>query len=693
MTFDPYHKWLGIPPEDQPPSYYRLLGLKEFETDPDVIASAADRQKAHVRTFQTGQHSAESQRLLNEVSTARVTLLNAQKKANYDAMLKQQLEPPAAQPQAVLPSPLFDPAHVAPMPVTRKPWWQTYRTELTFGSAAAIVLLAVLTFMFRQSGDSSQDRQEPQPTRVAALTPPKQPDVATPLPEVVTPPKAGEATAPPKTNGHIANSIGMGLMLIPAGEFQMGSTEEEIDRVLRESDDPTYVDRVRSEAPRHRVRITQPFYMGVCEVTQGEYLYVMGKNPSQFQELRAPVEMVSGDDAKEFCRRLSERPAEKAAGRVYRLPTEAEWEYACRAGTTTRYNLGDDPAKLAEYAWVLENAAGRTHPVGQKKPNAWGLFDMHGNVWERCGDWYHNKYYEQSPLNDPKGPAAGSLIDPDKPGSGTCLVLRGGSWASPNLDWFRCAARATSRSGSPPASQFGFRVVCPLSSPASQPVDPNRAAAEVVFRCEGEIKLHGDNRAYRSMDELPAGEFAIAGILLKKDHLAKGDIQTLCNMEHPERVIDFNSWWGASIHDEEAKSLARFSQARYLFICGSQISDAGLLYLVDHISTLESVGLPISKVTDAAIHHLSRLKIRTGHFSECSITDSCLESLKGITTLKEFFAVRTKITPEGVRRFNAVRPDVKIRLEEPAKDAAKEEVRVPTEAKPVPSVDVRLRQH
>ena len=185
----------------------------------------------------------------------------------------------------------------------------------------------------------------------------------------------------------LVNSIGMVLVPIPAGEFMMG--------------DPT-----NPTHPTHPVTLTKPFHLGAFEVTQEQYEKVMGKNPSRFKGTNNPVEKVSWDDAAEFCRRLSELPEEKAAGHVYRLPTEAEWEYACRAGTTTAYSFGDDESQLGQYAWFGKNSGYATHPVGEKKPNPWGLYDMHGNVWEWCQDWYDD--YPSEPVTDPTGPTTGS---------------------------------------------------------------------------------------------------------------------------------------------------------------------------------------------------------------------------------------------------------------------------------------------
>jgi formylglycine-generating enzyme required for sulfatase activity len=216
---------------------------------------------------------------------------------------------------------------------------------------------------------------------------------------------AGQSDGHPK---EITNSIGMKLLLIPQGTFQMGSPESEVGRYGDET--------------QHEVTIRQDYYLGVTEVTQGQYEQVMGKNPSYFQvgELKRdsanhPVERVSWNDAVEFCKKLSELPEEKAAGRVYRLPTEAEWEYACRAGSKSAYSFGDDPKSLDDYAWFDENSNEQTHPVGEKKANAWGLYDMHGNVWEWCSDWYG-----EYPL--------GAVSDPAGPNQGSYPVFRGGCW-------------------------------------------------------------------------------------------------------------------------------------------------------------------------------------------------------------------------------------------------------------------------
>ncbi len=251
------------------------------------------------------------------------------------------------------------------------------------------------------------------------------------------------------------NSVGMKLVLIPPGEFDMGTSQEEIELLTNEAReqniDQLYVNLLATEGPQHRVEITQPFYLGMCEVTQAEYQRVMGANPSRFQGSGgAPVDNVSWNDARQFCDRLSELPKEKAKGHVYRLPTEAQWEYACRAGTTTWFYFGNDLRRLGQYAWFTHNCGAMTHPVGQKMPNAWGLFDLHGNVWEWCADWIAQDYYARSPRVDPSGPP-----------SGTYRVLRGGSWLSKDPRFLRSAFRPMHPLD--PRPDYGLRVVMTIA--------------------------------------------------------------------------------------------------------------------------------------------------------------------------------------------------------------------------------------
>lgn len=252
----------------------------------------------------------------------------------------------------------------------------------------------------------------------------------------------------------LTNGIGMKLTLIPAGEFLMGSgtSAEEIARIF-----DSKAEYFEDEFPQHRVRITQPFYMQSTEVTQGQWKSVMGSEPWDGKDYVKTgsdyaATYVSWDDAVEFCRKLSE--SERRSGRLttnqqYTLPTESQWEYACRAGSTTRYSFGDDESRLKDYAWFDDNAwdigEKYAHRVGQKRPNAFGLYDMHSNVWEWCQDWYEKDYYANSPGSNPSGPLSGSY-----------RVYRGGSWnGSPQ------SARSAIRNGYTPddrSSNLGFRV-------------------------------------------------------------------------------------------------------------------------------------------------------------------------------------------------------------------------------------------
>ena len=215
------------------------------------------------------------------------------------------------------------------------------------------------------------------------------------------------------------NSIGINLALIPPGEFDMGSPKGLIEEELRVERDGGYGSgRHPKEDPQHRVRITKPYWLGVTEVTQEEYQQLMGNNPGNIRgDPRRPVVAISWDDAVEFCRRLSELPRERTAKRQYGLPTEAQWEYACRAGNPGRWSFSDqlknrsralEEITLNEYAWFGPNAGDQAHPVGEKRANVWGLYDMYGNAFEWCRDWYDPAYYAQSPTDDPAGPSTGS---------------------------------------------------------------------------------------------------------------------------------------------------------------------------------------------------------------------------------------------------------------------------------------------
>jgi formylglycine-generating enzyme required for sulfatase activity len=226
----------------------------------------------------------------------------------------------------------------------------------------------------------------------------------------------------------LGGGLKMEFVLIPTGEFLMGGDI-----------------RYENIMPAHKVAITKPFYLGRYEVTQEQWEAVMGNNPSKCKGAKHPVETVSWDDCQEFLKKLNAKASPQVA--QFLLPTEAQWEYACRAGTSTRWSFGNDETKLDEYAWWFYNTLDlKTRPVGQKRPNAWGLYDMHGNVWEWCADWGGD--YSRSPAKDPTGPNSSE---------GNCRVLRGGSSLEDLPVNLECACRGFSH---PDDSDcvLGFRV-------------------------------------------------------------------------------------------------------------------------------------------------------------------------------------------------------------------------------------------
>ena len=291
----------------------------------------------------------------------------------------------------------------------------------------------------------------------------------------------------------ITNSIGMKLARIPAGEFLMGSADT----------DPGARD---DEQPQHSVQISRPFYMGVYEVTQGEFEAVMGINPSSFSRSgllkdapadldgsRFPVDGITWFESVEFCRRLSESSKEKQARRVYRLPTEAEWEYACRAGTTTLFHFGDTlSSSQANFKGTFPFGDAPTGPflnrtttVGSYAANAFGLYDMHGNLHEWCADRFDRDYYRVSPAEDTQGPKRGSY-----------RVIRGGDWYSDGRD-----CRSAFRYADVPEGKFyalGFRVVCELAT------DGTTAAAPLADTTEPHDTSATTPTVAATLDEQPS---------------------------------------------------------------------------------------------------------------------------------------------------------------------------------------------
>jgi formylglycine-generating enzyme required for sulfatase activity len=305
------------------------------------------------------------------------------------------------------------------------------------GAAAAVVVVLAGGWLLLGDGSGTDAGEEP-PTAFQKSADPTQTGAKDPTPDdaaaeaAAAPAEAAPGPGAPATPGRRGpprlRDFGIGpdqFVSIQAGIFQMGSLEG-----------------VDNERPRHTVSITQPFYLQATEVTQGQWRSVMGHNPSHYLDCgdECPVETVSWEDVQRFLLRLNESVSRGA----FRLPTEAEWEYAARAGTTGDYGGTE---RLGEMGWFFDNSDYRTHPVGEKAPNDWGLYDMHGNVMEWVNDWFDPEYYSEPNID----------TDPTGPSEGTTRIARGGSWFDDEY-----MARSAYRGGLDPGTtlgRIGFRLV------------------------------------------------------------------------------------------------------------------------------------------------------------------------------------------------------------------------------------------
>ncbi|MFN0112976.1 MAG: SUMF1/EgtB/PvdO family nonheme iron enzyme [Blastocatellia bacterium] len=282
-------------------------------------------------------------------------------------------------------------------------------------------LLAAMEYQLRKLGQippSAQTKQQAKPTP----PPVKPPESVIVLPQPVIRSRPAVIEQPKNFAVALAKGVNIEMVNLPGGEFTMGG------------------DSFGDEKPRHQVRVS-PFAIGKYQVTQAQWQAVMGGNPSRFKGDNLPVEKVSYEDIQGFLKKL---------GNGFRLPTEAEWEYAARAGSNAEYCFGDDEKLLGEYAWFNGNSGSKTHSVGEKKPNQFGLYDMHGNVWEWCSDWYGSGYYAECQWQ-------GVMTDPGGPSAGSGRVIRGGGWAD---DAVSCRS-ARRRDGAPVGrgGNLGFRLV------------------------------------------------------------------------------------------------------------------------------------------------------------------------------------------------------------------------------------------
>lgn len=527
-VIDYYHQWLGIPPEEQPPNLYRLLGLTTFESDANVIEASADRQMAHIRTFQTGRHSAESQKLLNELARAKLCLMHPERRKLYNRKLRAKL---AGRPQTTR---TIVPVASRPIPqaILKAPKeevnWQLW---VRSGFWTVLVVVALMTslkligFLGAWMSDlQKQLAKKPEPAKIE-ITPPVQqpapitvnvpatpvivdvPVVEFPKPEPMPAPEAPKNDSPPTMtfpadeneakrvqiawaeNLHRPvvqkNSIGMLMTIVPPGEFQMGSSPQSVEKWLRHlrSLNNGGAEFIVTEQVRHKVTISRPFAIGIYEVTNAQFRQFVdatkyrtdpeknhkggwgvfdrpkGNTAELVRKPRynwrmmgrfkpaddCPVSNITWNDAKAFCEWLSD-----VEDRTYRLPTEAEWEYACRAGMDSDWSCGNDSKRLNDYAWVIGNSGWVPHEVGLKLPNAWGIYDMHGNAFEHCEDYYDNLPYNAEAMIDPQGPLAGGA-----------RCTRGGSVRCPE-SWVRSAFRVGGPQDECYVLAQGFRVVLEL---------------------------------------------------------------------------------------------------------------------------------------------------------------------------------------------------------------------------------------
>ena len=422
------------------------------------------------------------------------------------------------------------------------------------------------------------------------------------------------------------------MILIPSGEFMMGSSEEEqaeFIEVAKVANDLPAARRIPSEGPQHRVRISRPFYLGKNEVTQAQWQAVMGDNPSKFTaSVDHPAESMGREEIGAFVQALNKRA--ESVKISFHLPSEAQWEYACRAGTTTIWHSGGSEDELLEYGWFRPNAERKTHPVGELKPNAFGLFDMHGNVFELCADWYDADYYTQSPVIDPSGPAEESLN-----------LYRGGCWT-----WGAYAGRSAHRAhynvpDNPPNPQNGFRLAAsidptPKSSDSSEavPQTPDEAAAAYVHSVGGHAYWKDNPRRLTNVQLLHCKDVTDEGLAVFRECK---DLEWL-NFE----------WTSATDH-----ALAHFKNCKQLetLQIGPTTTDAALAYLTQfpNLKNL-SLGARQGQISTEGLKHLRNCPKLT-HVDTWwnTFTDDNIQEVKNWPHLESLSLKETKeLTNKGL---------------------------------------------
>ncbi len=436
-------------------------------------------------------------------------------------------------------------------------------------------------------------------------------------------------TPPPITGNQdsvftLPGGASLEMVWIEPGTFQMGSPDSEQGR---DSD----------EGPVHSVTISEGFYLGKYEVTQGQWESVMGTRPWQGENnvrlgSNYPAVYVSWEDVQEFIRRLNG----SGGSDVYRLPTEAEWEYACRAGTRTRWSFGDDESQLGDYAWYGRNASDvgerYGHIVGTKRANPWGLYDMHGNVWERVQDWFDGNYYRSSPSVDPQGPATGSR-----------RVVRGGHFnSSPQR------VRSAVRVGDLPSYRTpsaGFRLALDMGGVND---DRGEGATTVVIPDANLRAVIADSLGKASGEEITAAEMAT---LTRLDADSK-DIRDLTGLEYATNLdsltLDYND-----ISDISA--LSNLTKLRNLSFTYNDISDISAL---SNLTNLERLIFHVNNVSDiSALSNLTSLD-----WLDVSLNDiSDISTLSNLTNLSSLNFGGRRANPHNISDISALSNLTKLR--------------------------------
>ncbi len=461
------------------------------------------------------------------------------------------------------------------------------------------------------------------------------------------------------------NSIGMKLRLIPAGKFMMGSPKEEIDFWLKLKQDGWYKELLLSEGPQHEVGITQPFCMGQTDVTVGQFRQFVKAtgyktqaeregsavrgfpnggfkevantdwlNPGFAQTDDHPVVCVSWNDAVEFCQWLS-----KQEGKTYRLPTEAEWEYSCRAGSRGRWSFGDDEGELGDYARVGGNSQHHSWPVAGLKANAWGLYDMHGNVEQWCQDLFDPNYYKTSPPKDPPGPAAGDE-----------RVARGGFWLWDDAWWSRSAMRHKHNPAGR-ANFIGFRVALVVSSPKTKTpplavgpftdADVQRIAAlpaeQQVEEVRKELKRRNPGFDGKMNTKIEGGVVTEFRIVTDK----VTDIAPI-RVFGALRVLNCHGTWTGKSNGQ----LADLTALKGLNLGGlslecTQVSDTSLAHLKD-CKSLTRLALNGTKVSDAGLAYFKGMPLKLLWIQGTGITD--------LTPLQGMPLEDIRLTPKNITK-------------------------------------------